>query len=253
VEPAGEEVALAIREGVAEISLCAPQRRNALTGEMAIALLERLERVEREQAVCAVVLRGEGGWFCAGADLGAIRQAGVDPSEPQTFAAFDAIYETFVRLASLPVPTIAAVRGGAVGAGLNLALAADVRIVSRTARLLSGFLRIGVHPGGGHYQLLDRLVGPERTVAMALLGEELDGEQAVAAGLALEAVRDDDVERRARSLAAQLADPALVREATRSWRSFREAADVSPRLLLRAEQAAQMWSFRRSAESPLRR
>jgi enoyl-CoA hydratase/carnithine racemase len=80
---------------------------------------------------------------------------------------------------------------------------------------------------------------------MALFGAELDGEAAVAAGLALEAVADEDVDDRARSLAAGLSDPALMRAATRSWRSYREAVDVPARLLIRAEQSSQMWSFRR--------
>lgn len=247
---APREVTLAIRDGVAEITLRAPSRRNALTAPMAAKLLEALSRAHDDAAVCALVLLGEGEWFCAGADLEAINTAARDPADAEAFAAFDSIYESFVRLEEFPVPTIAAVRGGAVGAGLNLALAADVRIVSRNARLMSGFMRIGVHPGGGHFQLLDRLIGPQRTVAMAMLGRELSGEEAVDAGLALEAVDDADVDARARSLAASsLGDPALVRFATQSWRNYREAASVPPRLLVRAEQASQMWSFKRRAGS----
>lgn len=234
-----------IASGIAEITLRAPQRRNALTEAMAGDLLDAIASAGRDENVCALVVMGEGGWFCAGADLGTIGSAGADPAESRAFAAFGRIYESFVALSEFPAPTIAAVRGGAVGAGLNLALAADVRIVSRTARLMSGFARIGVHPGGGHFQLLDRLVGPQRAVAMGLLGAEVRGDEAVAAGLALEAVSDEAVEERARSLAGNLSDPELVRAATATWRSYRAAVDVSPRLLVRAEQASQMWSFRR--------
>jgi enoyl-CoA hydratase len=244
----GGEVSLAVDNGVAELTLCAPTRRNALTAQMAAELLDALAEAEQNDGLCALVLLGTGGWFCAGADLAEISRASADPALPETFAAFDSIYEVFVRVAEFCTPTIAAVRGGAVGAGLNLALATDVRIVSRTARLMSGFTRIGVHPGGGHFQLLDQLVGPQRTVALALLGQELSGEDAVAAGLALEAVDDEDVDGRARELASHLEDPSLVRAATRSWRNYRAAASVPPRLLLRAEQAPQMWSFRRRAQ-----
>jgi enoyl-CoA hydratase len=238
-------VQLRVDGSVAEVVLSVAERRNALTAPMAAELLAALERAERDPAVAAVVIRGEGGFFCAGADLGSIEAAASDPATDEAFSAFDTIYDTFVRLGELAVPTIAAVRGGAVGAGLNLALAADVRIVAEDARLLSGFLRIGVHPGGGHFRLLERLVGPERAVAMSLFGVEVGGVDAVRWGLALEALPDDQVDDRARTLAAQLVDPELVRRATHSWRAYDENASTSPRLLVRAEQAAQMWSFRR--------
>jgi enoyl-CoA hydratase len=232
--------------GVATITLSAPERRNALTGPMARELERALGGAGADHDVRAIVLRGAGGFFCAGADRAAIRTAQADPAQADTFADFDAIYSTFVTLAEMPVPTIAAVRGGAVGAGLNLALAADIRIVADSARLLSGFLRIGVHPGGAHFQLLERLIGAERAAAMALLGVELDGTTAAAWGLALEAVADAEVEPRAQALAAQsVADGPLVRMATASWRAYRAAAELPLRLLLRAEQAPQMWSFRR--------
>jgi enoyl-CoA hydratase len=244
------EVRLDVEGAVAEVVLCAPRRRNALTASMAQELLDALERAQADPQVAAVIIRGEGGYFCAGADRAAIASASADPAGDDAFGAFDSIYETFVRLGELGVPTIAAVRGGAVGAGLNLALAADVRIVAQDARLLSGFVRIGLHPGGGHFRLLHRLLGPERAVAMSLFGLELDGAEAVRVGLALEAVLDAQVEDRARELAGRLRDPGLVRRATQSWRAYAETACASPRLLVRAEQAAQMWSLRRLDGAP---
>jgi enoyl-CoA hydratase len=244
-ETTKEQVLLNVEGSIAEIVLSAPERRNALTPAMAAELIAALARAEEDPDVAVVIIRGDGGYFCAGADLGTIAAAKSDPARADAFAAFDAIYETFVRLGELAVPTIAAVRGGAVGAGLNLALAADARIVGNDARLLSGFLRIGVHPGGGHFRLLDRLVGPERAAALSLLGLELDGAEAARCGLALQSVPDAEVDEQARRLAAGVADPALVRAATRSWRSYCETTGVSPRLLVRAEQAAQMWSLRR--------
>jgi enoyl-CoA hydratase len=241
------EVALAVADGVATVTLDAPQRRNALTADTAAAFHAVLDAVERDAGVAVVVLRGAGTYFCAGADLAAIGSARSDPAREDAFGAFDAIYQLFVRVAELPVPTIAAVRGGAVGAGLNLVLAADVRIVADDAKLQSGFVRIGVHPGGGHFQLLERAVGAQRATAMALLGHTLTGTEAVDAGLALEAVPPDQVDDRAAALAAGLRDPALVRAATTSWRAYVQSTTIAPRLLVRAEQAAQMWSFRRAA------
>ncbi|MGE4426838.1 MAG: enoyl-CoA hydratase/isomerase family protein [Solirubrobacteraceae bacterium] len=239
------EVRLHVAGPVAEIVLTADRRRNALTVGMAHELSEALRRVAEDPSVGVLVVRSAGGFFCAGADLGAIASAGSDPAEAEAFDGFDAIYRTFAQLAAMPVPTIAAVRGGAVGAGLNLALSADVRVVAEDARLLSGFLRIGVHPGGGHFQLVARLVGPERAAAMSLLGLEVRGADAPGCGLALRAVPDGDVDGAAHELAARVVDPALSRRATSSWRANRATVEPAPDLLIRAEQAAQMWSFRR--------
>ena len=94
------------------------------------------------------------------------------------------IYDSFYRLGQVRVPTVAAVRGSAVGAGMNMLLAADLRIVAQDARLLCGFLKRGMHPGGGHFVILSRLIGREAAAAMALFGEEINGDKAVELGLA---------------------------------------------------------------------
>ncbi len=107
------------------------------------------------------------------------------------------IYDSFYRLGQVKVPTIAAVRGSAVGAGMNMLLAADLRIVANNARLLAGFLKRGLHPGGGHFVILSRLISREAAAAMALFGEEIDGTKAVELGLAWESVDDAAVEDRA--------------------------------------------------------
>ena len=100
-----------------------------------------------------------------------------------------AIYAGFLRILDSPLPTVAAVNGAAVGAGCNLALACDVRIAGTSAMFDARFLRIGIHPGGGHTWLLDRAAGPQTTAAMDLFGERLDGARAAAVGLAWECVR----------------------------------------------------------------
>ncbi|MDQ1467693.1 MAG: hypothetical protein QOH10_2108, partial [Actinomycetota bacterium] len=83
-----------------------------------------------------------------------------------------------------PLPTIAAVDGAAVGAGFNLALACDLRLVGPTARFDSRFLRIGLHPGGGHLWMLERSVGPQAAAACVLFGETIDAARALELGLA---------------------------------------------------------------------
>jgi enoyl-CoA hydratase len=95
-------------------------------------------------------------------------------------------------LGQVRVPTIAAVRGSAVGAGMNMLLAADLRIVATDVRLICGFLKRGLHPGGGHFVILSRLIGREAAAAMALFGEEINGPRAVELGLAWQAVERDE-------------------------------------------------------------
>jgi len=145
------------------------------------------------------------------------------------------------------VPTVAAVRGSAVGAGMNMLLATDLRIVARDARLLCGFARRGMHPGGGHLLLMSRLAGREATAAMALFGEEIDGETARQLGLAWEAVDHQAVDARAFELAALVArDPELARMVVSSFRQ-ETATAVSWELASQFERPAQMWSMRRSS------
>ena len=124
------EISIERREGgVAVLSLDAPDRRNALTVAMAEELVAACEELDRDGSVGAVVVRGEGGFFCAGGDRGTLEAAGRDPADPEVYAGLGAVYRSFARVGELEAPTVAAVRGGAVGAGLNLMLATDVRIV----------------------------------------------------------------------------------------------------------------------------
>jgi enoyl-CoA hydratase len=239
-------ISLDITDTVAVVTIDDPATRNALTGESARALVASLEDVAHRDDVGALVIRGGGGHFCSGGARSLREAARERPYDPEVAASLSAIYDSFVQLAAMPIPTIAAIRGAAVGAGVNLALAADVRIVARDARLLSGFLRIGVHPGGGHFSLLDRVAGPQTTVAMTLLSEEITGQRLVELGLAWEALDDAEVEQRALELASRAADPELVREATATFRAQAQSRQLPAAAAVRAEEAAQMWSFARA-------
>src|SRR5215218_5022323 len=234
--------------GVALLTLNAPERRNALTVAMAEELVAACDALDGDAAVGAVVVRGEGGFFCAGGDRATLDSAGRDPADPEVYAALGAVYRSFARVGELQGPTVAAVRGGAVGAGLNLMLATDLRIVARDAKVISGFLPIGLHPGGGHGALLGRTGSREAAAALSLFGERMDGERAAALGLAWAAVDDAVVEETAVELAARAgADPALARRTARSLR-----LELGPPALpwaagLELERASQMWSLRRKA------
>ena len=239
------EIDYAVRDGVAVITLAAPERRNAISVDMATELVDAARTAEADDTVGAVVVTG-GPHFCAGAVRSVLADTGVDPAQDANYRNLGAVYEAFTQIGTIGLPTIAAVRGAAVGAGLNLALATDVRIVSRTARLLPGFAQIGIHPGGGHFTLLNRAGGREAAAAMGLFGEEVDGDRAVALGLAWAAHDDGEVESRAIEMAARVAkDPALARRVVASFRRETVPGGTPWDVAVELERSPQMWSLRR--------
>ena len=241
------EVLLDFDGAVAVVTLNAPERRNALTPGMAHEFMSALAEVDGRTDVGALVVRGVGRSFCAGGDIKTLTDAGRDPALAENYEGMTAIYDSFYRLGQVSVPTVAAVRGSAVGAGMNMLLAADLRIIARDARLICGFLKRGLHPGGGHFVILERLIGREAAAAMAIFGEEINGERAAELGMAWEAVDDDAVEGRAMELAQRAAgDPALARVAVQNFRRETGTA-VSWEIASQFERPAQMWSMRRSA------
>ena len=192
-------------DGVAVVTLDQPERRNALSLDLVNALVAAFDGLEGDGGVGAVVVTGAPPAFCAGADLGRLGQSQGD--------GLRAIYEGFLRVARSPLPTVAAVNGAAVGAGMNLALACDIRLAGRSARFDTRFVDLGLHPGGGHTWMLQRLLGPQAAAALVLFGQVLDGEAAAQRGLAWACVDDDKLLDEARAMAARAASgpPALVR------------------------------------------
>jgi len=186
------EIVLERREKVAVITVSDPERRNALTVDLSADLAAAVAAAEADEGVHAVVVTGAPPAFCAGADLAALAEG--------TESGLRSIYAGFLAIAQCKLPTVAAVGGAAVGAGLNLALAADVRLARPRARFDTRFLKLGIHPGGGMTWMLQRLVGPQQAAAMTLFGEVLDAPQAQAAGLVHRVVDGDH---------AQLVDAAV--------------------------------------------
>lgn len=182
-----DPVLLSVDKHVALITVNDPDRRNAVTDEMSAQLRAAIQRAEGDPDVHAVVVTGAGKAFCAGADLSALGAGVGDPAEPRLLR----LYDGFMAVSSCNLPTIAAVNGAAVGAGLNLALAADVRIAG-AALFDARFQKLGLHPGGGATWMLQRAVGPQVARAALLFGMCFDAESAVRHGLAL-MVADDPV------------------------------------------------------------
>ncbi|MFL6122593.1 enoyl-CoA hydratase [Actinophytocola sp.] len=175
-------VLLEPRDGVGVITIDLPERRNSLTIDMSAQLVEHVAACEGDDAVSAIVVTGAPPAFCAGADLTALGEARED--------GLRAIYAGFLAVARSSLPTVAAVNGAAVGAGLNLALACDVRLAGPKARFDARFLQLGLHPGGGMTWMAQRIVGPQVAAAMTLFGQVLDADAAVAVGLAFARVED---------------------------------------------------------------
>lgn len=236
-------------DGIATLTVDSPEVRNGLTPQMGRELAAACDEIDADAAIGAAVVRGAGGTFCSGADR-RTWVPGADQAEDTQFRNTGAVYGAFVRVGRLAVPTIAAVRGAAVGAGVNLMLAADLRVVAEDARLIAGFLRIGLHPGGGFFTIAGRTAGREATAAMGLFSQEIDGRRAAEIGLAWSAVPDADVEDTALRLAAEPAkDPALAREAVRSFRTELGPPGIGWEAAVEFERATQMWSQRRRGKS----
>jgi enoyl-CoA hydratase len=145
--------------------------------------------------------------------------------------------------ANCPKPTIAAVNGAAVGAGMNLVLACDLRVASTNAKFITRFLDLGLHPGGGHTWMLQRAVGPQVARAMVLFGQEYSGEDAVRFGLAYECVAPDALLPRALEIGARAAS--MPRElSVRTKATMNRMWDVSSSPeAVKIELEVQAWSL----------
>jgi len=238
------EVTLETDGGVALIRLDAPERRNALTPAMAADLRGALRRAEDDPSVGAVVVEATGPDFCAGADLQTLREAARDPLSGTSYDSLGEIYDMFAAFRRAAVPTIAAVGGRLVGAGINVSLMCDVRVVADDAVLI-GFSAANVHPGGGHIEMLFD-AAPTLAAALVLLGRRITAAEATAAGFAIECVPRDRLHQTAMNLARGAAsDPELARRVTETFRTIRGAPGPGAMI----ERAPQLWSLRRVFKS----
>ena len=241
------DVTVETLDGVRVITLTAPERRNALTPAMCDAMTAAVESAAGDPAVSALVFAAAGRAFCSGADLAVLRDVMPDPVASPAYENVGRIYDLFRAVVAAKLPTIAAVQGAAVGAGVNLVLACDVRIVADDVQL-SGFGRAGLHPGGGHMELLQ---GIDRQLAawMTLFNQPIGAEDAVRAGLAWMSVPPDKLLSTALDVArGATRDAQLTRRITATFRAITDAASHHDRAVY-IERGNQVWSFRRKAPS----
>ncbi len=205
-------------EGVATLTLNNPAERNTMTAELVSDIKQVMDEIEADKTIGAIIVTGAAPAFCAGANLGNLAEADGE--------SLSRIYEGFLRIARTPLPTIAAVNGAAVGAGMNLALCCDVRIAAHRAKFDTRFLQIGLHPGGGHTWMFRNIAGPQATMAAVVFGEILDGHEAQRVGLVYKCVPDDELMATARVMAVRAAS--APRElAIITKRTIQEMANVA--------------------------
>lgn len=196
-------IRLELAHKVATLTINRPHRMNALTpqffAEASVAIDAALA-----DGVRALILTGEGRAFCSGADL--VADEGYDGPPEDLGELLDNYYNPFVRkLAGLDIPVVSAINGPAVGAGMGLALTADITVMARSAYLLLAFVNIGLVPDAGVTWLIAKGAGRTKALELALLGERLPAEEALAAGLVTRVADDEALLDEARAIATKLA------------------------------------------------
>jgi len=191
--------------GVATVTLNRPASKNALDSVLADALTAAMLELNRDDSVRAIVLTGAGGDFSAGGDVKGMGQSGGKRSPEQSRAAMARYRELTLALIGLDKPLIAALDGVAYGAGMSMALTADIVLVSTRVRLAMVFHRIGLVPDVGAWFTLPRVVGLQRAKELIFSAREIGADEAQRIGLALEVLAPDDLLPRARAIAQSFA------------------------------------------------
>lgn len=221
-----EAVTIARDGHVATLTLNLPDKRNAMTAEMTDAFPWAVAHLKEMDDVRAVIVTGAGKAFCAGGDLDFLRSE--DPQVHLLRDKMTAFYPPYLTLLDLEVPTVAAINGPAIGAGLCLALMCDLRVAAADAPMGMTFARIGLHPGMLGTALLSRAVTHTWAAELLYTGRLVNGEEAHGIGLVNRAVEADRVGDEARALADQVAAnaPLALRYIKEGLRlTFRQVAE----------------------------
>lgn len=239
---AGEPVLLREdRAGVRTLTLNRPHHKNAIDAELWAQLQSVLRATAEDRDVRAVVVTGAGGAFCSGADIST-------PDNTHPTYRMRALTEVALALHELPVPSVAKVRGVAVGAGWNLALGCDFVVATPQARFSQIFVRRGLSPDLGGSWLLPKIVGLQQAKRLVLLGDTIDGDQALGMNLVTWVAPDDEIDAFVDDLAARLAagPPVALAQAKAL---LNEGADHTLREALAGEARAQGINFA-TADAP---
>jgi enoyl-CoA hydratase len=223
-----------VRDNVALITLNNPKKRNMLSQDVCEQLVDYVQQAEADPEVKALIVTGAGRAFCAGGQL-----RDLTPNQQ----VLEKIYSGFLAVANCSLPTIAAINGPAVGAGFNLAVGCDVRIVTESARFEPRFFGLGLHPGGGNTWMLRQIANWNTAAGMLLFSQSLSGREAVEKGLAWKVVETDRLIAEAFEFSANIRD--TPKELLlRTKRTLRQAGGSnSHQEILELETTEQMWSI----------
>jgi 2-(1,2-epoxy-1,2-dihydrophenyl)acetyl-CoA isomerase len=224
--PAGPVLLEQKHDAVAVLVLNRPDKLNALNSELSTALNEALTRIADDDSIHVVVISGAGRAFCAGGDLGAIGKGRERGETAELGPILRSGMQAVLKMRLMPQPVIAAVNGAAAGAGMNIALAADIRVAADTATLGENFSRVGLFPDYGGTFFLPQLVGPSVAAEMFYTGEMIDAQTALKLGIVNRIVPVAQLEAEVKSLAEKIAQgPPLAIRAVKKilFGSHREA------------------------------
>ena len=202
-----EPILFALEGGVARITLNRPKVYNSFNREMSLLLQKKLDECEKDEAVRAVYLTGEGKAFSAGQDL----QEVVAEDGPSLTKIISEHYNPIVtRIRELEKPVVCAVNGVAAGAGANIALACDITVAAESASFLQAFSKIGLIPDSGGTYFLPRLIGRQKATALMMLGEKVPAKEAERINMIYKYFPDDEFAAKSWEIAATLAQMPTV-------------------------------------------
>lgn len=193
-----------VHERVATITLDRPERKNAFTLAMVDAWAESLVEAADDDRVRSLVITGAGDSFCSGVDLSALAEVESSPLGRKRML-MERVHKVALALDDLDKPIVAAMRGVAVGAGLDMALLCDMRFAGRSVRLSEGYIKVGLVPGDGGSWLLPRLVGTAKAMELLMTGDVVDADEALRLGMVNRVYDDEVVLEQTQAFAAQLA------------------------------------------------
>ncbi|NYG60507.1 enoyl-CoA hydratase [Nocardioides daedukensis] len=176
--------------GVVVLTLADHPRRNVMSDEMTASWVQAIDALTREPGLRAVVVTGQGSAFCSGGDLGWL-SAEPDATVDELRARMLPFYRAWLSIRRLEVPTIAAINGPAIGAGLCVAMACDLRYAASSARMGAPFVKLGLHPGMASTWLFPDVLGPAVARDLLLTGRLVRGEEAVSLGLVSRVIQDE--------------------------------------------------------------
>lgn len=203
--PSGPVLLEVRHENIATLLLNRPDKLNALNAELSTALNAALERIAQDDSVRVVVLSGAGRAFCSGGDLGAIGRGQQRNETADLEPILRAGMQMVVKMRTMRQPVIAAINGPAAGAGMNVALAADIRIAADVAKFGQNFSRVGLFPDYGGIYLLPELVGPSVAAELFYTGEMIDAPAALRLGIVNRVVPLAQLEAEVKALAQKIA------------------------------------------------